>query len=109
MSVALLSAVEQLALLRQKKLSPLELVEEYIVRIERWNLVLNALIDFDPDRTRQHARDAKSGPLSGLPLTVKSSIATKGYKCEIGSVLHRGEIPQQDAEAVARLRRAGAV
>jgi Asp-tRNA(Asn)/Glu-tRNA(Gln) amidotransferase A subunit family amidase len=109
MSVALLSAVEQLALLRLKKLSPLELVEEHIARIERWNPILNALIDFDPERAREQARAVKNGPLSGLPLTVKSSIATKGYRCEIGSTLHRGEIPQQDAEAVARLRRAGAV
>ncbi len=109
MSVALLSAVEQLALLRQKKISPLELVEEHIARIERLNPVLNALVDFDPERARRQARDAASGPLSGLPLTVKASIATRGYRCETGSVLHRGMIPQHDAEAVARLRRAGAV
>jgi Asp-tRNA(Asn)/Glu-tRNA(Gln) amidotransferase A subunit family amidase len=109
MNVALLSAVEQLALLQQRQISPLELVEEHIARIERLNPVLNALVDFDPERARQQTRDAISGPLSGLPLTVKSSIATKEYKCEIGSVLHRGEIPRHDAEAVARLRRAGAV
>jgi Asp-tRNA(Asn)/Glu-tRNA(Gln) amidotransferase A subunit family amidase len=109
MSAALLPAVEQLTLLRQKKISPLELVEEHIARIERWNPVLNALVDFDPERARQQARTVKGGPLSGLPLTVKSSIATQGSRCEIGSVLHRGEIPQQDAKAVARLRRAGAV
>jgi len=109
MSVALFPAVEQLALLHQRKISPLELVDEHIARIERWNPVLNALVDFDPDRARQQARDARSGPLSGLPLTVKASISTKGYRCEIGSVLHRGQIPQKDAEAVARLRDAGAV
>ncbi len=109
MSVALLSAVEQLALLQQRKISPLELLEEHITRIERWNPILNALIDFDPERARQQARNVQNGMLSGLTLTIKASIATKGYKCEIGSVLHRGEIPPVDAEAVARLRRAGAV
>ncbi len=109
MSLALLPATEQLALLQQKKISPLELAEEHIARIERWNPVLNALVDFDPDRVRQQARDVRSGPLAGLPLTVKASIATKGYRCEMGSLLHRGHIPQHDAEAVARLRRAGAV
>jgi Asp-tRNA(Asn)/Glu-tRNA(Gln) amidotransferase A subunit family amidase len=109
MSVTLLPAVQQLALLQQRKISPLELVEEHIARIERWNPILNALVDFDPERARQQAREARSGSLSGLPLTVKSSIATKGYKCEIGSVLHRGHIPKEDAEAVSRLRRAGAV
>lgn len=109
MSVTLLPAVEQLALLQKQKISSLELVEEHIARIERWNPVLNALVDFDPERARQQAREVRSGSLAGLPVTVKSSIATKGYKCEIGSVLHRGHIPEEDAEAVARLRRAGAV
>ncbi|HYK35473.1 amidase [Alloacidobacterium sp.] len=109
MSVALLPAVEQLALLQKRKISPLELVEEHIARIERLNPVLNALADFDPERARQQARDVKHGPLSGLPLTVKSSISVAGFRCEIGSVLHRGQIPKQDAEAVARLRNAGAV
>lgn len=109
MSVALLPAVEQLALLEQKKISAIELVEEYIARIERLNPVLNALVDFDPERARQQARNVSPGPLSGLPLTVKSSISTRGHRCEIGSVLHRGDVAQQDAEAVARLRCAGAV
>lgn len=109
MSVALLPAVEQLALLQQRKISPLELVEKHIARIERLNPVLNALVDFDPERARQQARDVKDGPLSGLPLTVKSSISVAGFRCEIGSVLHRGQVPKQDAETVARLRRAGAV
>jgi Asp-tRNA(Asn)/Glu-tRNA(Gln) amidotransferase A subunit family amidase len=109
MSVALLSAVEQLDLLQQGKISPLELVDEHIARIERWNPVLNALVDFDPERARQQAREVKAGALAGLPLTVKSSIATRGYKCEIGSLLHRGHIPDADAVAVARLRQAGAV
>lgn len=109
MNIALLPATEQLALLRQKKISPLELVDAHIARIERWNPVLNALVDFDPERARRQAREAKDGPLAGLPLTVKSSIATRGYKCEIGSLLHRGDVSEEDAEAVSRLRRAGAV
>jgi Asp-tRNA(Asn)/Glu-tRNA(Gln) amidotransferase A subunit family amidase len=109
MSVALLPAVEQLALLRQKKISPPELVDEHIARIERWNPALNAFADFDPDRARRQARSAGGGALAGLPVTVKASIATKGYRCEIGCALHRGEIPDKDAVAVARLRGAGAV
>ena len=49
------------------------------------------------------------GPLHGLPVTVKSSIATAGYRCEIGSLLHKGDIPHEDAVVVARLRAAGAL
>ncbi|MEO8726803.1 MAG: amidase [Acidobacteriaceae bacterium] len=109
MSIALLSAVEQLSLLRQKKISSLELTEEHIRRIERLNPILNAIIDFDPDRARLQAQRPASGPLSGLPLTIKASIATAGYRCEVGSVLNRGYIPKKDAEAVANLRSQGAV
>jgi amidase len=49
-------------------------------------------------------------PLHGLPVTVKSSIATRGLsKCEIGSLLHKGDVPREDAVVVARLRAAGAL
>lgn len=108
MSVALLAAVEQLALLRRGDISALELAEEHIRQIERLNPVLHAIVDFDAERVRAQARMPQRGPLAGLPVTVKSSIAVKGYKCEIGSVLHRGFVPEEDAEAVARLRAAGA-
>jgi amidase len=47
--------------------------------------------------------------LFGLPVTVKSSIATRGLKCEIGSLLHKDEIPAHDAVVVSRLRAAGAL
>lgn len=107
-SIGLSSATEQLALLRRSAISPVELAEEHIRRIERLNPVLNALVDFDPDRVREQARQSKSGPLAGLPVTVKSSISVKGYRCEIGSVLNRGFVPTEDAEVVARLRAAGA-
>jgi Asp-tRNA(Asn)/Glu-tRNA(Gln) amidotransferase A subunit family amidase len=109
MSVALLSATEQLALLRERAITPLELAEEHIRRIERLNPALNAIVDFDPDRVRTQALLAKSGPLTGLPITIKSSISVQGYKCEIGSTLNRGFVPTEDAEAVARLRAAGAI
>ena len=55
------------------------------------------------------SRGDARGPLHGLPVTVKSSIATAGYKCEIGSRNHEGEIPHEDAVVVVRLRAAGAL
>jgi len=108
------SAFDLLVLLRTKKISALELANEYIRQIERLNPQINALVDFDPDRVRALARsiDAstkKLGALAGLPVTVKSSISTAGYRCEIGSVVNRGSVPNQDATVVARLRAAGAV
>lgn len=108
MSVTLLPAVEQLALLKQRKISAVELADEHIRQIERLNPKLNALIEFDADRVRSEALEAKHGPLAGLPVTVKSSIEVRGYRCEIGSVLNRGHMAHDDAEAVTRLRSAGA-
>jgi Asp-tRNA(Asn)/Glu-tRNA(Gln) amidotransferase A subunit family amidase len=109
MNITLLPAIEQLALLEQRKISPLELTDEYIDQIERINPLLNAIIEFDAERVRSQAREARSGALAGLPLTVKSSIAVQGHRCEIGSVLNRGNISARDAEVVARLRSNGAV
>jgi Asp-tRNA(Asn)/Glu-tRNA(Gln) amidotransferase A subunit family amidase len=109
MNVTLLPAVTQLALLEQRKISPLELADEYISQIERLNPVLNAIIDFDAERVRMQARQARTGVLAGLPLTIKSSITLQGHRCEIGSVLNRDKISDHDAEAVARLRSNGAM
>jgi Asp-tRNA(Asn)/Glu-tRNA(Gln) amidotransferase A subunit family amidase len=109
MSIALQSAVEQLKLLRNNDISPVELAEEHIRRIERLNPALNAIVDFDPDKIRAQARKAKAGELSGLPITIKSSISVASYRCEVGSVLRRGDIAERDAVAVARLRAEGAV
>jgi amidase len=107
-------ATKQLELLRSRQISVSELAEEHIRQIERLNPKLNALVDFDADRVRNHAKQLGAareprGPLHGLPVTIKSSIATAGYRCEIGSTLRRGDVPSEDAVAVARLREAGAL
>jgi Asp-tRNA(Asn)/Glu-tRNA(Gln) amidotransferase A subunit family amidase len=107
-------ATRQLELLRLGEVSIAELAEAHIAQIERLNSELNAFADFDAERVREQARRLEAaqgprGPLYGLPVTVKSSIATAGYKCEIGSQLHKGEIPREDAVVVARLRAAGAL
>ncbi len=108
------SASRQLELVRNRKVSVMELAEAHIGQIERLNPKFNAIVDFDPDRVRAQARALDAAPqprgaLHGLPVTVKSSIATAGYRCEIGSFLHQGEIPTRDAEVVARFRAAGAL
>jgi len=112
--LVLLPAANQLELLRNRDVSVRELADAHIRQIERLNPKLNAFADFDADRVRVQARrmdepQASRGPLHGLPVTVKSSIATAGYRCEIGSYLHQGEIPAEDAVVVARLRAAGAL
>jgi Asp-tRNA(Asn)/Glu-tRNA(Gln) amidotransferase A subunit family amidase len=101
-------------LLSQKRISPLELAEEHIRQIYKLNGKLNALVDFDPDRVRAQARVLEAttsvrGPLYGLPMTMKSSIAVAGYRCETGSLLNKSHIPDRDAVITRRMRDAGAI
>ncbi|MGO9938093.1 MAG: amidase [Terracidiphilus sp.] len=112
--IVLQPAVQQLKLLRAGDISILELAEAYITQIERLNPQLNAFADFDVERVLTQAAQMqvsqdKRGPLFGLPVTIKSSIATAGYKCEIGSLLNKDDVPREDAVVVARLRAAGAL
>lgn len=113
-------AVELISMLRQGIISAVELAKEHLREIERLNPLLHAVVDIDSERVLEAAghadhsrtrspRYSDNRPLIGLPITVKSSIATAGYRCETGTTLHRGFIPKQDAVAVARMRQAGAV
>ena len=103
-------------MLRAKKISPLELAEEHIQEINRLNPQLNAIVHFSDvavERIRSQARALMTepgprGPLYGLPMTIKSSIAVSGLHCEIGSLLRQGNIAEEDAFVVSRVRRAGA-
>ncbi len=101
-------------MLRAHAISVTELAEAHIRQIERLDPQLHVFADFDADRVRAQARaietkQAPTGPLYGLPVTIKSSIATAGYRCEIGSILNRDDVPQEDAVVVARMRAAGAL
>ena len=112
--LVLLPAERQLEMLHAREVSVAELAEAHIRQIERLNPQLNAFAHFDADRVRTQARamDAARqtpGPLHGLPVTIKSSIATAGYRCEIGSLLNKGDVPKEDAVVVARMRAAGAL
>jgi Asp-tRNA(Asn)/Glu-tRNA(Gln) amidotransferase A subunit family amidase len=110
--LTVLPAVELLSMLKRGQISVPELAEEYIGQIERLNPQLRALVDFDAERVREQAvaLENSSGPrgaLFGLPMTIKASIATAGYRCEIGSLLNRGHIPHENATVVERLKQAG--
>lgn len=112
--VVLQSATRQLELLQSGAISIPELVEAHIEQIERLNPRLNVYADFDAERARREGRrlaewKGARGPLHGLPVSIKSSIATAGMKCEMGSLLHAGDVPREDAPVVARMRAAGAL
>ncbi len=103
--------------IRSKNVSPLEIVELHLRRIEDLQPKLNAFVHLDPKGTREQARAAENlvirgaqlGPLHGVPLTMKSCIDVAGWPCPAGSLLRKDYVPRQDAPLVARLRAAGAI
>jgi len=112
-----LSASEIARLTARKAVSPVEVVEAYLARIEKLNPSLNAFSHVDHEGARAQARQAEKiasqggelPPLLGVPLTIKSCIDVAGLRCEAGSRLRAGHVPAQDATLVARLRQAGAI
>lgn len=104
-------------MVRRKEVSPVELVEAHLSRIEKLNPLLNAFVRVDAERSRQSARTAEAavmrgepaGLLHGVPLTIKSSIDVAGLPSETGSRLRAGRMAPADAPIVARLKAAGAI
>jgi len=103
--------------LRNRELSPVELVKNCLTSIENLNPVLNAFITVTADLALQQARQAESeiqrgqwrGPLHGIPIGLKDLIDTAGTRTTAASALYKDRIPAQDAEVVRRLKNAGAV
>jgi len=112
-----LSAVCMAEQIREKRLSPVELVEAHLTRIQELNSKLNAFVQVDAEGARQQAlwaeaavRDGRElGVLHGVPLSIKSSIEVAGLRWEAGTKLRAGVRGERDAALVARLRQAGAI
>jgi aspartyl-tRNA(Asn)/glutamyl-tRNA(Gln) amidotransferase subunit A len=110
-------AIEQAAQVAAKNVSPVELVQAHIDRIEAVNPQLNAVVTLVAERALAEARAADQavrrgddlGPLLGVPFTVKDSLDTAEVPTQRGSPIFRGRIPTVDATSVARLRHAGAI
>ena len=112
-----LSIGDASALLRRRKISPVELLEAVLERIAKLNPELNAFITVAADLARADARRAEReiargkfrGPLHGIPLPIKDNIETQGIRTTAGSKILANFIPPHDADVVAALREAGAV
>ncbi|MGA9885118.1 MAG: amidase [Candidatus Acidiferrales bacterium] len=112
-----LTLSEMVAGIRQKTVSPLDLVEAHLDQITRLNPQLNAFVYVDEEAARRQARAAESailrgealGPLYGVPLSIKSSIDVAGWPIWCGSKLRKHCVAVEDAPLVSRLRRAGAI
>ncbi len=97
-------------------MSPVELAQAHLDRIEKLNPALNAIVTIAPDlldRARQAEvslmRGDTVGSLHGLPITIKDTIETADLRSTSGSVVRAHFIPRVDAPSVARLRTAGAI
>jgi aspartyl-tRNA(Asn)/glutamyl-tRNA(Gln) amidotransferase subunit A len=112
-----LSISEAAELLRQKKISPVDLATACLDRVERLNPVLNAFITVTHESAMAQARVAEDeiqrgewrGPLHGIPIGLKDLIDTAGVRTTCGSALFADRVPTEDAAVVQRLKRAGAV
>lgn len=113
-SLSLSQIAEQV---RTGQLSPVEVVEAHLARIEKLNPKINAFVELDAERALQQARAAEVavmrneqlGPLHGVPISIKSSVSVAGMKWEAGTKLRAGVTAESDAPLVQRLRNAGAI
>lgn len=110
-------ATELAGLIRARQLSPVELVTAVLARAERLQPTLNCFITLTPERALAEARRAEDaiaagrplGALHGLPFSVKDLVNTEGVATTFGAVIHRDNVPAEDAVSVARLRAEGAI
>lgn len=112
-----LTISEAADLIRRKRISPLELVDAHLERIEATNRRLNSFVTVMADDARAAARAAEQalgrgddlGPLHGLPIGLKDLYFTSGIRTTMGSKIMADFVPSFDAAVVERLRRAGAI
>jgi aspartyl-tRNA(Asn)/glutamyl-tRNA(Gln) amidotransferase subunit A len=111
-------ATELAALIRKKKVSPVEVVDAVLDRIEKLNPRLNAYVLVTGEQARKEARaaeralgvrSAKLGPLHGVPFSVKDLVITRGVRTTFGTPLFRDSVPTEDAPMVERMKAAGAI
>jgi aspartyl-tRNA(Asn)/glutamyl-tRNA(Gln) amidotransferase subunit A len=115
--LCLLPATELRALMALRQVSPVEIARAVLGRAERLQPKLNCLITICRAQALREAELAEKacrrgepmGLLHGVPFTVKDLVNTRAVRTTYGSLLHADNVPNADAEAVARLRRAGAI
>jgi len=111
------SACELASLIATKAVSPVEVLAAHLATIERVNPKLNAIVTLAADTARASAKQAEAavirgdtlGALHGLPVVIKDITPTAGIRTTFGSPLFKDYVPTEDAEAVTRLKKAGAI
>jgi aspartyl-tRNA(Asn)/glutamyl-tRNA(Gln) amidotransferase subunit A len=111
------SALELASLIRQRKVSPVEVMQATLARIERLNPALNAYLTVQTEEALCSAAKAEGallrgecwGPLHGVPLHVKDNLFVAGSRTTFGSKLMETNVTSEDCPAVERLRKAGMI
>ncbi len=116
-ALCFMPATELAAVIRDRRLSPVELVNAVLARIARLNPRLNAYLTVTDAEARQGAQQAEAavmrgdplGPLHGIPVAVKDLSYTKGIRTTRGSLLYKDFVPDENHPMVDRLLDAGAI
>jgi aspartyl-tRNA(Asn)/glutamyl-tRNA(Gln) amidotransferase subunit A len=104
-------------LVRRKGVSPVELTEACLTRIDRYDRAINTFITITREQALAAARDLdgelkrgrRRGPLHGIPIALKDNIDTAGIRTTAASGIFKDRVPTEDAEVVVRLKKAGAI
>ncbi len=115
--LAYLSIPQLRHLLRTKQISPVELTDVYLRRLQRYDPVLKCVVTLMAESARQEAKRAEDeigrgldrGPLHGVPYGLKDLFATKGAPTTWGAEAFKDQVIDADATVVTRLREAGAI
>src|SRR4030042_2564350 len=110
-------ATEMIAAIKKKTLSPREIVEALLARVEKINPKVNAYCTVVPEMALEAAKKAeaeirqggKLGPLHGIPVSIKDLTLTAGIRTTFGSKIFEHHVPTEDALMVPRLKAAGAI
>jgi aspartyl-tRNA(Asn)/glutamyl-tRNA(Gln) amidotransferase subunit A len=116
-TIAELSIAELIRCYRSRELSPVEVVDACLARIEALNPGLNAFVTLAPEAARSAAREAErrwrdgddAPSLLGIPFSVKDTLPTAGVRTTFGSPLFEDFVPAEDAAAVDAVKRAGGI
>lgn len=104
-------------MIRRRDASPVEITQACLSRIDKYNPSINAFITVTRDQALATAREMEAeqksgklrGPLHGIPIALKDNIDTAGTKTTAASGVFKDRVPAEDAEVVARLKKAGAI
>jgi aspartyl-tRNA(Asn)/glutamyl-tRNA(Gln) amidotransferase subunit A len=103
--------------IRKKKLSPVEVVDAHLERMDALEPIIHSFSLATPDEARRDARELEArimrgeevGPLAGVPIGIKDLVCTAGITTASGSIAYKDFVPEEDDVVVERVKKAGAI